>query len=254
MKRNNHGLNSVSRGALRLAALALALVLLLPAGVVRAASVDAAENVSPKLTGEVPAWAVKSSQRYTFDFANEDATYYSKHEALRIVTRTGFKVSGGRLIADGKKAVALATRGYLGDDYGIAGGSAGFKLSRNSGSVTVQLRVISGEPKKADMALRFDFKNDRLKVKDDTLNKSVELDVGKYLAGGREVSVEFIDKPTYVSLKLDGDTILTVYYTENAAQESGYSVSNYGASLRFVDGGGNELLKLENSLLQRAGS
>ncbi|MBR0158429.1 MAG: hypothetical protein IJM24_05035 [Clostridia bacterium] len=254
MKRNNHGLNSISRGALRLAALALALVLLLPAGAVRAASVDAAENVSPKLTGEVPAWAVKSSQRYTFDFANEDATYYSKHEALRIVTRTGFKVSGGRLIADGKKAVALATRGYLGDDYGIAGGSAGFKLSRNSGSVTVQLRVISGEPKKADMALRFDFKNDRLKVKDDTLNKSVELDVGKYLAGGREVSVEFIDKPTYVSLKLDGETVVTVYYTENAAAESGYSVSNYGASLRFVDGGGNELLKLENSLLQRAGS
>ncbi|MBO5076286.1 MAG: hypothetical protein J5584_01645 [Clostridia bacterium] len=245
--------NAILSAAVRLAVLILTCALLLPLSAVRAAA-DDAENVSPKLTGEVPAWAVKSSQRYTFDFSETDATYYSKHEALKLVTRDGFKVSDGRLVSDNKRALAVATRGYLGDDYGIAGGAAGFKLSRGSGTVTVQLRVSSGDPKKSDLALRFEFKNDKLKVKDDTLNKSAELDVSKYLADGREVNVEFIDRPTYVSLKLDGDTLLTVYYTENAAQESGYSVSNYGAALRFVDGSGSELLKLENSQLQRAGS
>ena len=245
--------NALLCAAVRLAALILTCALVLPLSAVHAAA-DDAENVSPKLTGEVPAWAVKSSQRYVFDFTEEDAQFYSKHDALKIVTRTGFLVSGGRLTSEGKKAVAVSTRGYLGDDYGIGGGSAGFRLSREAGTVTVVLRIISGDPKKADPALRFEFKNDKLKVKDDTLNKSVEIDVGKYLAGGREVSVEFIDEPTYVSVKLDGDTVLTVYYTENASAANGYSVSNYGATLRIVDGGGSELLRLENSLIQRAGA
>ncbi len=212
-----------------------------------------AETVSPKLTGSVPDWAVRSSNRYTFDFSEEDPTFYSQHEALQITLRNGMQISGGRLICAERKNLSFATRGSLGDDFGIAGGSMGFKMSILGGEVTTLLRDQDNELKKSDHGLRISFKPDKLTVQDDFKNKKATVDISRFTAGGNECIVEITDKPTYFTVSINGETLMRITYTEQAAAQNGYSVSNYAADLVFYDGAGNELARSEGSSMQRAG-
>ena len=246
----SHKFRSVS---LRFAAVLLAMLTALPftAGVFAESPSD---NVSPKLTGSVPAWAIKSSERFTFDFSQEDLTYYSQHEALQITARTGMSVTGGKLVCLENKSMSLATRGALGDDFGIAGGSVGFKLSVTGGNAVVLLRDQDDKLIRSDNAMRFRFDVDTLTVKDDFNNKSVRIDISRFTSGGREMNVEITDRPTYFTVTIDDELIARITYTERAAVENKYSVSNYGADLVFCDGSGNELARSENSSMQRAGS
>ena len=210
-------------------------------------------GISSKLTGSVPAWAVSSSNRFTFDFSEEDITYYSQHEALQLTARAGIEISGGRLTCQSGRAMVFATRGALGDDYGIAGGSTGFKLSITGGTVIVLLRDQDTELKKTDSGMRFSFTDTALSVKDDFTKVHASVDVSRFFAGGREASVEITDKPYGFTAAIDGETVVTVSYTERAAAESGYSVSNYASDLVIYDGSGNELARSEGSTMQRAG-
>ena len=238
--------------ALRFAAVLLTMLMALSftSGVFAAAPSD---NVSPKLTGSVPAWAIKSSERYTFDFAQEDLTFYSQHEALQITARTGMSVTGGKLVCLENKSMSLATRGALGDDFGIAGGSVGFKLSVTGGNAVVLLRDQDDKLIRTDNAMRFRFDIDTLTIKDDFNNKSVRIDISRFTSGGREMNVEITDRPTYFTVTIDGELVARITYTELAAIENKYSVSNYGTDLVFYDGSGNELARSENSSMQRAG-
>ncbi|MBO4327370.1 MAG: YwaF family protein [Clostridia bacterium] len=239
------------------AAKVIALVLVLTAAVSVSthafAEKETENSVSPKLTGTVPEWAIKSSERYTFDFSEEDLTYYSQHETLQITARPGMKVENGRLVCLANKNMSLATRGALGDDYGIAGGSMGFRMSITGGNLLVLLRVQGTELKRSDKGLRFEFTDKELTITDDFNNKSVELDISRFTAGGRECSVEITDKPTYFTVLIDGETVARITYTELAVAKSRYSVSNYGADLVFFDGSGSEFGRSENSSMQRAG-
>ena len=244
--------NHLRSGALRFIALLLAMLAAL-AFTAAAASSGQNDGVSPKLTGSVPAWAIKSSERYTFDFSESDLTYYSQHEALQITGRTGMEVQDGKLICLTNKSLSIATRGSLGDDYGIGGGSVGFKLSVTDGSAVVLLRDQDEKLIRTDNGLRFRFDPETLTIKDDLNNRSVRIDITRFTAGGREMAIEITDKPTYLTVKIDGELVARITYTERAAAESGYSVSNYGADLVIYDGGGNELARSENSPMQRAG-
>ena len=216
-------------------------------------STGALTGVSSKFTGTVPEWAVSSSERYAFDFSEEDVLYYSQHEALQLSVRAGIDISGGRLSCLSGKSVIFATRGALGDDYGIAGGSTGFKLSITGGTVTVLLRDQDSELKKTDDGMRFAITKSELKITDDFTNTEAVIDVERFFSGGREAVVEVTDKPTGFSLTIDGETVATVSYTERASAVSGYSVSNYASDLVIYDGTGNSLTVSEGSKMQRAG-
>ena len=211
---------------------------------------DGTDTVSAKLNMDIPAWALKEAHRYTFDFTEEDSKYYSKHEALNVQTRTGFKVTGGRLTADQKRLFVLTGRNYLGDDYGIKGGSLGFTLSQTEGKITVLLRDINDVPAKDDGGLKFVFSGSGLQITDTSSKTKAALDVSGYLDGGKEARLEFVDRPDCITLLINSETVFRAEYTENAG---GYSVSNYSASLRFYDGSGNKLAETDSSILQRAG-
>ena len=214
---------------------------------------SAASGISPKLTGSVPEWAVSSSQRFTFDFSEEDLQFYSEHEAIRITSRPGMEVSGGRLLTKTDKSLGIATRGYLGDDYGIAGGSAGFRYSMTEGSIVVLLRVHGDSLKKSDSGLRITFENGMLTVRDDFTKKSFSADISEYDGGGKEAAVDISDKPYGVQIDVNGRTVMKIDYAESAAANSGYSVSNYSSVLTFRDASGTVLGVSENSTMQRAG-
>ena len=123
-----------------------------PAGFTITARADGSGNtaVSSKYGAQIPAWALVSSNDYTFDFNESSPTYYANHEGLQLVSRTGFSVENGRLYCSSGGRFLLAGKGYLGDDYGIAGGALGFELLQTGGEVVVTLRDINESVNRGD--------------------------------------------------------------------------------------------------------
>ncbi len=205
------------------------------------------DTVSPKYGAEIPAWALASSNDYTFDFNEESAKYYSQHEGLRLLARTGFAVHDGRLYCESGSTFTMASKGYLGDDYGIAGGNLGFELLQTGGKVTVTLRDINDSPARNDGGLRFSFSDNTVALRDTTTKTTVTVDVTPYVSDS-PTAYEFKDSVTEITLTANGNTILSIDYDEGE-----YSVSNYESILTFYDGNGNELGRSDKSLVQRAG-
>lgn len=204
--------------------------------------------VSSKYGAEIPSWALASYTDHTFDFSEDDISYYSKHEALRLVTKTGFQVENGHLYCKSGSQFLISSKEYLGDDYGIAGGKLGFSMLLTGGSVIVMLRDIAGNTNMADDGLRFTFTEDSVVCRDSATKTSVTVDLTPYLNKNGETAYEFTDSVTDITLNVGGTDVLKVKYDEGE-----YSVSNYESTLVFCDGSGAELARAEKSSLQRAG-
>ena len=201
-----------------------------------------------KTGGAVPEYAVREKHDYSVDFSSTDIDYYTG-KGLRVTVRTGFKPKDGKLFCATGKRYVIASRGYLGDDYGIAGGRMSFRLKLDGGEFTLVLRSVSELPDKNDKAFRLLFKDGGVTVSDATTGFSVGGFAGDAFGSGREVLVSVEDRVSEIIVALDGQTVL------KAAHRTGdsYSVSNYESKVFFCDGAGTLLGTSERSQMQRAG-
>jgi len=249
--------HTVCRRVLALAVFAIMFVMLLGAvpgsrssSVNSVQAAESAQTASSKINAEIPAWALKEAHRYTFDFTEDDIQYYTKHDGLTVPTRTGFQVTGGQLVAKEKRLFVIASRNYLGDDYGIKGGALGFTLSQNAGKITVLLRDIKEDPGKEDGGFKFVFNGTNVAISDGSSKTRANVDVSAYMADGKEVKVEFVDHPDCITLQLNSETVFRIEYTEDAGS---YSMSNYSSSVKFYNAEGSLVAEGTGSLIQRAG-
>ena len=233
------------------AALLLAAVLLIsPVAGLPATPSEAADGgaAGAKLSCAVPEYAVREKHEYSIDFSNTDVDYYNSN-GLKITVRSGFEPRDGKLYcAPGKKYV-VASRGYLGDDYGFAGGKMSFKLKLDGGEFTLVLRDVSEMPDKNDKAIRLLFKDGGVTLSDTTTKEKIGNFVGDAFKNGKEVLVSVEDRVSEIVVAFDGKTVLKAVHDTG----SKYSVSNYESTVYFYSSEGTLLGYSEKSQVQKAG-
>ncbi len=208
--------------------------------------------VSSKFDASVPSWAVKDTHKYSYDFTETSSSFYNNDGGFKIFG-TGFSVRNGVLTCGLKKNLALISRGYLGDDYGIGGGDLSFKMKITGGSLGVVLRDTKESPTRKDTFLNFDFNADGTVDCGDYMAKQIIKGAVKNAFSSGEVTVTFEDHVNYIRLLIDGNPVLTVDYIEKASENAEFSVSNYESRIVFRDKDANVLGTQESSQIQRAG-
>ncbi|MBR5060181.1 MAG: hypothetical protein IKX06_05345 [Clostridia bacterium] len=229
--------------------LALFLLVCTASAMIAAPVSKAADSVADhSKTGSVPEYAIKERHEYSVVFTDTDMDYY-KNNGLRIPLRTGFKPRDGKLYCASGKRYVVASREYLGDDYGIAGGSLSFNIKLDGGEFTLMLRDVNENLGRSDKALNILFKDGKVSVTDATNGTVVNDVAGGSFQNGRECQVLVSDRVSEIVVAIDGKEVL------KAVHDTGdrYSVSNYKSRILFYNGGGTLLGTSESSILQKAG-
>lgn len=224
------------------------------AGYIRTGAVPESETAGTGVSGkissaEVPAWALKETKNYTFDFTETDSIYYQKHEELSVPTRTGLLLQNGHLECKSGGTVVLRNRHYLGDDYGITEGRLGFTLKEDSGKVSVKLRVVSEKYESLTNCIMFTFEGGQVICSDISNGMTYTLSTEGYTNEKGELQLEFADKKTEITVTSCGKQLVKVGYDTG----NDYSVSVYSAKTSIYDKNNALQAEGENSQIQRAG-
>lgn len=210
--------------------------------------------VSSKYGAKIPSWAIKESRRYSYDFSEESLDFYKSDGGLRILGASGFVVKNGTLTCGFRKTFAIASEGYLGDDYGLGGGTLSFKLSMTGGKFKVILRDSAESPTRNDLYLNFEFNTDGTVNAGDAMAKNITNAALKNIfSKNRMPVITFEDHVTYIDLLVDGEQALRLDYVENGAADGEYTVPNYSSRIVMKDRDGNVIGSEENSQIQRGG-
>lgn len=117
-------------------------------------------------------------------------------------------VKDGRLRCKAFSTYEIYTKKFLGDDYGIRGGSLDFTMVMEKGEIIVTLRQIKPNDDFKYSGIRFTLTADgTLTVSErDGLKDTVKLDIDL----SKEHKITFTDKGTSLSLLVDGEALYTL--------------------------------------------
>ena len=111
-----------------------------------------------KAQSELYEWLDAVSYTPEYDFSNTSLSFYAKEENISLSNR-GFLLFDGNTLSVRKDASAsIGGSSYLGDEYGLAGGTVSFDALVESGSqLTAGVRCISPNADPYDKGIFFTF-------------------------------------------------------------------------------------------------
>lgn len=155
-------------------------------------------------------WLRTQVQTYTYDFSETDFNVYSKDKNVATASlRTNMLFEDGVLKCKPGKTFAIGSGVFLGDDYGITGGTASFKLDLKGGTLSVGTRLEKSAADPSRKGLWFTFTENGITVCEPTCGFYVTLPVT--LPSGEGV-VTVTDDVDNVTLTRDGKVLVSVQY------------------------------------------
>ncbi len=155
-------------------------------------------------------WLGTASETFTFDFTDTDLTFYSKNPALSTASlRTGMAFDGSVLACVTGKTFSFGSGVFLGDDYGLTGGTASFKLDLLGGSLSVGTRLEKAAADTTRKGLWFRITGDSVTVTEPLSGFKAVVGLVPPKGPGIYTLVDDVDN---VTLKLDGKDVVSVQY------------------------------------------
>lgn len=192
-----------------------------------------------KAQSELYEWLDAVSYTPEYDFSNTSLSFYAKEENISLSNR-GFLLFDGNTLSVRKDASAsIGGSSYLGDEYGLAGGTVSFDALVESGSqLTAGVRCISPNADPYDKGIFFTFTDGTVLLSIPSADYTLPLGSGVDLASTKKIEIR--DSVDEIVLLIEGAPYASVLYQENG-------------SLRVADDAGNTLGSLEASGVYAAG-
>ena len=192
-----------------------------------------------KAQSELYEWLDAVSYTPEYDFSNTSLSFYAKEENISLSNR-GFLLFDGNTLSVRKDASAsIGGSSYLGDEYGLAGGTVSFDALVESGSqLTAGVRCISPNADPYDKGIFFTFTDGTVLLSIPSADYTLPLGSGVDLASAKKIEIR--DSVDEIVLLIEGAPYASVLYQENG-------------SLRVADDAGNTLGSLEASGVYAAG-
>ena len=173
-------------------------------------SADApADAVAGKLTANGQLGYLYKDYPYvmTFDKTPEE---YAAEGSIAFTAIDSAIVKDGRLQCKAFSTYEIYTKKFLGDDYGIRGGSMEFTMVMETGEITVTLRQIKPNDEFKYSGIRFTLTADgTLTVEErDGLTDTIKPDIDLT----KEHKITFADESTSLSLLIDGKAVYTLLW------------------------------------------
>ncbi len=104
------------------------------------------------------AWVKTDEKTHTYDFTSADIQTYSKDEKLATFSlRNNMVLDGSTLGCKAGGTYSFGSAIFLGDDYGVRGGTLSFDISQTGGKLSVGLRLEKQAPDKMTRGIWFTF-------------------------------------------------------------------------------------------------
>lgn len=184
-------------------------------------------------------WLDTVSYTPEYDFSNTSLSFYAKEENIALSNRGFLLFDGNTLSVRRNSSASIGGSAYLGDEYGLAGGTVSFDALIESGSqLTAGVRCISPNADPYDKGIFFTFTDGAVILSIPSEDYTLTLGGGVDLASAKKIEIR--DSVDEIALLIEGTPYAAVLYQENG-------------SLRVVDAAGNSLGGLEETGVYAAG-
>ena len=178
-----------------------------------------------------------SKKTYSYDFSETDIKTYSNDTALSTANlRTNMIFDGKTLSCSPGKTFSFGSSVFLGDDYGIYGGTASFVMRLTGGKLSAGVRLSKKAADPDHRGIWFTFQKDSLTVTEpgSGLHASIPL-------SSAEGKIALDDKAEVIELKSDGALLCRVTY------------DGYSGALAVYGADGGKLAAVDSSDVRAAG-
>lgn len=184
-------------------------------------------------------WLDTVSYTPEYDFSNTSLSFYAKEENIALSNRGFLLFDGNTLSVRRNSSASIGGSAYLGDEYGLAGGTVSFDALVEPGSqLTAGVRCISPNADPYDKGIFFTFTDGAVILSIPSADYTLTLGGGVDLASAKKIEIR--DSVDEIALLIEGAPYASVLYQENG-------------SLRVVDAAGNSLGGLEETGVYAAG-
>ena len=184
-------------------------------------------------------WLDTVSYTPEYDFSNTSLSFYAKEENIALSNRGFLLFDGNTLSVRRNSSASIGGSAYLGDEYGLAGGTVSFDALVEPGSqLTAGVRCISPNADPYDKGIFFTFTDGAVILNIPSADYTLTLGGGVDLASAKKIEIR--DSVDEIALLIEGTPYASVLYQENG-------------SLRVVDAAGNSLGGLEETGVYAAG-
>lgn len=155
-------------------------------------------------------WLATETVTRVYDFSSSDIKTYSEDKTLSTASlRTNMVFDNGVLSCKEGKTFSFGTAGFLGDDYGLYGGTVGFDLSYTGGTLSLGIRLELKATDPSHVGIWFSFTEAGLTVSEPVSGFSVA-------AGSFPATAHIVleDKADSLVLSADGTVLLSVSYNQ----------------------------------------
>ncbi|MBQ1846642.1 MAG: hypothetical protein II135_01430 [Clostridia bacterium] len=176
---------------------------------------------------------------YEYDFSETDVKFYSSDPAISTSNlRTNMIFDGKTLSCREGQTFSFGSATFLGDDYGVCGGEASFKIDMNGGKLGVGLRLSKKAADEDHRGIWFVFDNGGLYVSEPESGLKTEIKNAPQMRSG---TVRVADKRTVIELYFNDKAVCFVEY------------DGYTGALAVKDASGKKLGGKDESDVRAAG-
>ncbi len=204
---------SKKTGVRLLASLTMAALMLtaLPGMGVMAAADETLPPVAVTSANRAYPWLEFHTETYTYDFTSTDILTYSRDDKLANASlRTNMVFEGGKLACKAGATFSFGSAVFLGDDYGLRGGTLTFKLNLTGGKLSVGTRLSKKAADNTQQGLWFHLTPEGVTVAEPESGFSVTVP-GAIPSG--EAEIVLADNVDTLTLSRGGQVLCTVSYT-----------------------------------------